>query len=314
MGSLGNDLLAALDTLFQGPYAGYRATHAKGIVLTGTFTPAPGASSLTKAPHLKPTSTTQVRVRFSDFSGVPTIPDFAQAPAVPYAGPRGCAILFMSYAADIIGHSIDSFPTRTPEEFLQLLTALKAGLTSDELAQFFESHPKALAFQGAKNPIPSSFAREQFFSVSAYKFTNSDNVSCYGRYRVLPDEGTEYLTPADLAKQSPNFLFDEIRQRVGKEPVKFQIVVQVAEDGDPTDDATARWPETRKLISFGEISITEVAPDNDKLQQAIMFSPIPTIPGIEASDDPLFKARADVYGRSAQRRMEAGVPPAKPAS
>ena len=313
--SLGNDLLTALDSAFGGPHPGYRANHAKGILLTGTFTPASAGASLTSAPHLHHPSTL-VKVRFSDFSGIPTIADYAQDAAIP-ASPRGCAILFVLRAADIIGHSIDNFPTRTPEEFLQLLNALKAhkpGSDSDDLARFFKSHPNALAFQKAKKPIPTSFAREQFFSVSAYKFTNLAGVSCYGRYRVLPEAGTDYFTDEAAAKQNPNFLFDEIQQRIGKGPVKFQIKVQVAEESDPTDDATARWPETRQLISFGEISLTEVAPNNEQQQQEIVFSPIPAIKGIEASDDPLFEARADVYGRSAQRRMEAGILGAKAGS
>src|ERR1700747_3661104 len=51
-----------------------RAVHAKGIILEGEFTPDIHAKDITKAPHLQgPTS--KVTVRFSDFSGVPTIPD-----------------------------------------------------------------------------------------------------------------------------------------------------------------------------------------------------------------------------------------------
>ena len=41
----------ALNKLSGGPHVGYRANHAKGVLVTGSFTAAPGADSLSKAPH-----------------------------------------------------------------------------------------------------------------------------------------------------------------------------------------------------------------------------------------------------------------------
>jgi len=79
----------------------------------------------------------------------------------------------------------------------------------------------------------------------------------------------------------------------------------LAEDGDTTDDATARWPETRALLAFGEISLTAVAPDNATEQQHIIFDPIPRVDGIEASADPLFEPRANVYLMAGRRRRAA---------
>ena len=51
-----------------------RAINAKGIIFEGEFTPDSHAKQITKAPHLQGRSS-KVTVRFSDFSGVPTIPD-----------------------------------------------------------------------------------------------------------------------------------------------------------------------------------------------------------------------------------------------
>ena len=131
-------------------------------------------------------------------------------------------------------------------------------------------------------------------------------VSRYGRYRVLPVAGNEYLDEAEAAARSPNFLFDEIKERVAKEPVRFRIVVQLAEDGDITDDATVRWPEERPQLAFGEISLQEIAPNNAGVQQHIIFDPIPRVDGIEASADPLFEPRANIYLMSGRRRRAAG--------
>jgi hypothetical protein len=101
----------------------------------------------------------------------------------------------------------------------------------------------------------------------------------YGRYRVLPVAGNEYLDEAGAAARTPNFLFDEIQERIAKGPVGFRIMVQLAEDGDTVDDATVRWSEDRTLITFGEISLTAITPDNARKQQQIIFDPIPRVDG-----------------------------------
>jgi catalase len=139
---------------------------------------------------------------------------------------------------------VDTFPAHTAEEFLDFLNALiatdPAGPHPNAIEQFLGSHPAALTFVQIPKPIPTSFARESFFAVSAFRFTNAQGVSRYGRYRVLPVAGNEHLDEAGVAAQTPNFLFDEIQERLAKGPVKFRIVVQLAEDGDTVDDATVR--------------------------------------------------------------------------
>jgi catalase len=81
--------------------------------------------------------------------------------------------------------------------------------------------------------------------------------------------------------------------------------VQLADDGDITDDATVRWPEDRRQLAFGEISLQEIAPNNAGEQQHIIFDPIPRVDGIEASADPLFEPRANIYLMSGRRRRAA---------
>ena len=146
--------------------------------------------------------------------------------------------------------------------------------------------------------------------MSAFRFTNAGGASRHGRYRVVPVAGNEYLNDAGAATKTPNFLLDEITARVMSEPVRFRVRVQLAEDGDVTDDSTVRWPEGRQLTKFGEISLTAVAPNNAGEQQQIIFDPIPRVDGIEASADPLFEPRANIYLMSGRRRREAGKRPA----
>ncbi len=85
--ALANELLEAVDEL-SGLHSGFRPAHAKGLMYSGVFTPAPEVRRLTRAPHANRPST-PVTVRYSDGTGTPTIPDNS-----PAAGPRGLAIRF----------------------------------------------------------------------------------------------------------------------------------------------------------------------------------------------------------------------------
>ncbi len=301
------EVIQAFDKANGGIHPGFRPAHAKGVLLTGAFTPSREAASLTRSSHLHRNST-PVTVRFSNFAGIPSVADNDPQGA----GPRGFAVRFHlgeHVHTDIIGHSVDSFPARTAEGLVEFLNALiatdPAGPHPNAIEQFLGAHPAALRFVQIPKPIPTSFARESFFAVSAFKFTKADGMSRYGRYRVLPVAGNEYLDDAGAAARGPNFLFDEIKERVAKEPVRFRVVVQLAEDGDIIDDATVRWPEERPQVAFGEISLREIAPNNAGEQQHIIFDPIPRVDGIEASADPLFEPRANVYLMSGRRRRAA---------
>jgi catalase len=306
--ALSRETIAVFDKANGGVHPGFRPAHAKGILVRGTFTPFPGAASLSRAPHLH-RSSTPVTVRFSDFAGIPTVADNNPQSA----SPRGFAVRFHlaeHVHTDIISHSVDNFPVRTAEGLVEFLNAVIAtdpkGPHPNAIEQFLGAHPAAMRFVQIPKPIPTSFAREAFFAVSAFKFTNVDGVTRYGRYRILPVAGNEYLDEAAAAAQGANFLFDEIKERVARGPVGFRVGVQLAEVGDIVDDATVRWPEERAQLAFGEISLQEIAPNNAREQPHIIFDPIPRVDGIEASADPLFEPRANIYLMSGRRRRAAG--------
>jgi catalase len=309
--ALSRQTIEAFDKVNGGVHPGFRPAHAKGILLTGSFTPSAEALSLTRAPHLQRNST-PVTVRFSNFAGTPTVADTDPQGA----SPRGFAVRFhlAEHAhTDIVGHSVDAFPVRTAEELLEFLDALiatdPAGPHPNAIERFLGAHPAALRFAQIPKPIPTSFAKESFFAVSAFKFTNASGSNRYGRYRMVPVAGNEYLGEAEAAARSPNFLFDEITERVAKEPVGFRVVVQLAEDGDTVNDATVRWPEERPQLQLGEVRLHEITPNNASEQRHIIFDPIPRVDGIEASADPLFEPRANVYLMSGRRRRAAGGQP-----
>jgi catalase len=303
--ALSNDLIAQFDALF-GLHPGFRPAHAKGLLLTGTFTPSPEASTLTRAPHITRQST-PVTARFSNSTGLPLIPDNN-----PNANPRGLAIRFHladHVHTDIISHSTDGFPTHTGQEFLEFLRAVAAtgpGASSPTpVEQFLGAHPETLAFIQTPKPTPSSLARDAYFGVTAMQFTNAGGASRFGRYRIVPAAGIDHLDDAAVQDKPADFLYDELKQRVAVSPIVFQIRVQLADPSDTADNATIHWPEDRPQIDFGSVTLTSLAENDAAEQKKIIFDPIPRVDGIEPSADPLLELRAAIYLISGRRRRAA---------
>ncbi len=134
--------------------------------------------------------------------------------------------------------------------------------------------------------------------------------SRFGRYRIVPELGNDFLSDAQVASLPANYHFDEIAARVGKAPVRFKILVQVAAADDVTDDATMHWPEARELFELGTLELNAVVADTLAQQQRIIFDPIPRVDGIEPSADPLLELRAAIYLLSGRERRGAGLPAA----
>jgi catalase len=185
------------------------------------------------------------------------------------------------------------------------LHALMAG----KAPEFFAGHPAALAFAQAPKPSPASFATEAFFGVSAFQFTNRDGLARFGRYQIVPQAGLQHLDAEAAKSKGDNYLFDEIKARVARSPIRFDIQVQIANEGDVVNDSTVHWPASRPTIPLGTVTLTELAPD-DEAHKKIIFDPIPRVEGIEASDDPLLELRAAIYLLSGRMRRQAVDSPA----
>ena len=297
-------IVNTLTHLSGGPHAGFRSNHAKGIVVTGEFTPAKSAASISKAVHLQNTPSPVV-VRFSDATGVPDIPD-----ADGNAFPKGIAIRFNledGTSTDIVSISTNGFPTSNPEDFLGLLNAVAASgpnaAKPTPVEQFLGTHPAALKFVQMPKLPPVSFATQSFFGVNAFKFTNAKGETQYGRYRITPVDGAQFLSKEEAAKATPNYLFEELPQRLAKSPAIYKLSVQLADKSDVLNDATVVWPDSRKQIELGTLVIKNVDPDGLKYEKSTMFNPLALVDGIEASEDPILLARPAAYAVSFGRRI-----------
>jgi catalase len=301
--ALPQQVLDALDAL-SGLHPGSRPVHAKGLMCAGTFTPAPEAAQLTRAPHASRPST-PVTVRYSNASGVP-----ASLDNDPQSGPRGIAVRFHladHVHTDIIAHSFDGFPVRNGAEFLEFVRAAAAfGAGKPEaLGAFLAAHPHAKRFVATPKPVPTSFAREAFFAVTSFKFTNAQGLSRHGRLRIRPMAGTEYLSTEEAAAKSGNFLFEEIAARLASGPFGLGVFVQMAEPGDDVTDASVTWPDSREEIPFGTVTVTARLDEQVPERRKVIFDPVPRVDGIESSGDPLTEIRSDLYLLSGRRRRRA---------
>jgi catalase len=286
----------------DGVHPGFRAFHAKGVVVEGSFKASAEAAQLSRA-TLFNGSSVPVTARFSDGSGMPTVPD--GSPAMP----RGIAIKYHlpgGTDTDMVTNSFKFFPVGTGEDFRDLLQAIVASppdaAKPTKLEQFFASHPNAPKAIGSL-PIPDSFADEEYHGIDAFIFVSKSGQRQAVRYLVVPEK-LVHLTPEEAAKQSPDFLFDELAKRIARKPLVFHLKAQLAEPGDQTKDASQPWPDDRKVVDLGVLTLTKVVPSSLEAEKKLLFLPTKLTTGIELSDDPLPSVRAAAYGVSFGRRSQ----------
>ncbi len=301
--NLPQQIADVLVQLSGGVHTGYRFMHAKGLIVTGTFTPAPTAKTVSKAAHLQ-SATVPVMVRFSDGTGNPMIPDPDKN-----GSPRGMAIRFMlpgGAFTDIVAISHNGFVVGTGEEFLAFLTAISQTTATSPhpspIEKFLGTHPRALKFVQDVSVLSPSFANLAYFGNNAFVFVDATGTRRAFRYQILPEAGLKTLTVGQLAKEGPNYLFDDMTARLKAGPVKFKLVAQMANATDQTKDGSMVWPDDRKIVELGTLTLTTVAPDNATLQVNSAFNPIFLTEGIELSDDPLVPLRSAVYALSVAHR------------
>ncbi|KAF9694295.1 hypothetical protein EKO04_007818 [Ascochyta lentis] len=328
--TLPKELVDEMQRLF-GKHAGYRTTHAKGLLVEGSFTPTEQARTLSVASHFNNAST-PVIARFSVGGGIPHIPD-----ADDGATPKGLAVRFLideHTHTDLISHTFNGFATRTGEDFLAFLQVFRAFQTTKALLDkakaagddttketatfkaaaapfqaFLTSHPSAATFVNSPKPNPFNYGTITYYEPNTHILTNRDGKVTNVRYRLDPEDG-EHLHPDDpsqLKVLGQSYLEEDLQQRFPSKPIIFNIQAHIANSDDIIDDATIPYKST-KFVSVGKLIINKVSDDNVAKQQQIALSPTPDlcgIKGIKASADPLIQARKGVYYISVdQRRHE----------
>jgi len=123
------------------------------------------------------------------------------------------------------------------------------------------------------------------------------------RYQLVP-EHLVHFSASDAAKQPPNFLMDELPERLKHGPITFHLKAQLAAAGDSTKDPSVAWPDDRKVAELGVLTVDKVVPDSAEVEKKLLFLPGQLTDGIEESDDPLIDIRNGAYALSFSRRNQ----------
>jgi catalase len=86
--------------------------------------------------------------------------------------------------------------------------------------------------------LPASFARLAYFGNNAFVFVDSSGTRRAFRYQILPAAGVATLDSLKAAKAGPDYLFQDLKQRLARGPVRFRLVAQMADAGDNTSDGS----------------------------------------------------------------------------
>jgi catalase len=304
-------LVEVANTLSGGFHEGFRSFHAKGAWASGTFTATEEAASLCRAAFLQGEPVPAL-VRFSNGGGNPQSNDAAREA-------RGLAVKLRPAGGDendILATTTPAFVLKTPEEFLELLRLRipdpETGQADmEKLGEFLAAHPEAQTAIGATVGLepPASFATIPYFSPHSYRLLDADGNGTWARYRFAPEAGEERIPDDDARAKGRDYLFDELTERLRSSSIGFDLLLQIAEEGDPIEDPSAVWPDERRLVNAGRLEITEQVDDPEKDGHIDVFDPTRVGDGIELCDDPVLQMRRLAYSVSAYKRLGQPIGP-----
>lgn len=291
---IAHELLDAIHAVY-GLHPEFRSLHAKGTCLTGTFTATPAAAALTRAAHMSG-EPVPVTVRFSNGTGTPHVPDSSldgRGLAIKYHLPDGTT-------TDFVGLTLPVFFVRTPEDLLEFT---RARTDPEAVGPFLAAHPEtvpAVTLQLSALPR-ASYAQTTFYGIHAFRFVDADGNGTWVRYRWQPEAGDATLPQDEADALAADYLQDDLASRIADGPIAFTLFLQLAAEGDPTDDPTEAWPDDREQVEAGRLELTAIADDCEKL----VFDPMRLTDGIEPSDDKILRARPAAYSVSIEKRFKA---------
>lgn len=296
-------LVDALNASY-GVHPGHRAVHAKGVLCAATFTATPEAAGLSRAPHFQGDAL-RAHVRFSNGSGDPTAPDGAR-------DGRGLAVkVYLPGGAttDVVAISLPVFFVRTPEDLIEFNAARRPDPETgapdmEKVGAFLADHPETVPAVTAaiSAPPPASYAQLGYHGIHAFGFVDPEGAIRHGRYHLEPEAGEASITDEDAMGRDPDYLTQELGERLAAGPVGFHLDVELAGASDPLDDPTAVWPDGRERVRVARVEVTGLAFDRERDGDILVFDPTRVTEGIELAGDAILHARSGAYRVSVARR------------
>lgn len=293
-------LVNALNAIF-GANAGKRAAHTHGFCVKGSFTPTDDAAKLSKAKHFSGKGPWPVIGRFSMGGGNPTAPNGQKDNA------RGLAIhidLGDGNQTDMVMISAPVFAAKTPAKFLELLQTV-ATKDKEKIGAFFKANPESTRQKAwlEARPVPASYASVAYHGIHTFTLVNAAGEKQIIKWKLVPKGGEQSISDEEAKAKDPDFYKPEMTERLAKGPAEFDVTAILGQSGDSLDDPTAFWPEDRKSVSMGTLTIAAL--EDDATCDSNMFDPTNVADGIEGPEnDGIFKIRSPAYAVSFSRRNQ----------
>lgn len=299
------ELVDALNGVF-GKQPHTRGSHAKGFCVSGKFTPAADAASLSKAPQFS--KSVPLLGRFSMGGGNPKAADNSK-------GGRGLALRFDlgdGAASDFVLLSVPVFIAKTPAQGVEFLKVRTPPEGADKPAPaaieaFSKANPETTrqAAWVKEHALPAGYAGTTYFGIHAFTLTNAAGEKKLVKLKAIPSDGEKGLSDDEAKAKGTDFYEADFKERLANGPAKFEFVAVLGKEGDQTSDPTLRWDgeDERPTAPLGTIEIDAIAPNGTC--DPITFLPANLPEGIAGSaDDPIFAARSGAYVVSFTRRKE----------
>lgn len=294
---------------------GFRRAHAKGLCVSGHFTPTADGAALSRA-RVFADASTPLLGRMSIGGGSPYGLD-AQARV------RSMALVLEGSDGAQWRMAMNSFPffgAASVETFLAQTRASAPDPATGKpdpqrVAAFTAAHPEAQRFAAWARAAPwsDSFASTAYNGIHAYRFIAADGQARMVRWSMRPQAPFVEMTPDQRAAAGPDHLQDELRSRLAQGPQRWDMVVTLAAPGDDPDDPSTPWPDDREQRVVGTVVLERAEDQATGACRDLNFDPTVVPPGVALSDDPILAARAAVYAQSFDRRereLARGAPPA----
>ena len=307
-----------------------RPVHAIGISATGYFEASDIARDYCTAEHFQGRRVS-VTVRFSNGSGCAVVHD-------GWSDVRGLATRFHlseDKTTDLIAMTLNAFFAPTPETFLDFAIAAKPApvtretpwrkfldllelmlplrnpypgetITPDAGAIRFadqNDYAKLAVSQAATIGAPVSYLRADYHAVHTFIVIAPDKTRRWVRFSWQPVYGVLNTKITDPVIDQ--YLQQDLRNRLAKEPARFTLMMAVGEAGDDFNDPSRPWPPHRVRIMMGTLTLDAVPEDQGACCERLAFNPMRLTKGIEASDDPVLRVREQAYNLSRDSRLKA---------
>ncbi len=276
------------------PPLGHRRNHAKGVCFSGIFEANGAGSELSKA-QVFAQGQYPALGRFNLGTPNPNAPDATvrvRGLGLSITTPDG-----QEWRSAMINAPV--FTVSTPEGFYELLRAA-GSKDPNAMPAFVGAHPEFAKFAAwAKSaPWTGSYAEDRFNGLNSFIFVDGSGGEHAVRWSLIPAAQPAAVSPEELAKRGPDFLEQEISERIRSGPLRWTLSVTLANPDDPTADPTKAWPEDRRTIEVGTLIVKAIEAEADGPCRDINFDPTVLPGGIRTSDDPFPAARSAAYARS----------------